>query len=83
MSAKTSAPLWLHGVVALALAYGLSLFFWLGLGVFNLPGFMMISFLAAATGLAAGWLAGRRLWLTALVTSVVRIALYVLMTHGS
>ncbi len=83
MTGKAPAPLWLHAALALAVSYGLSLFFWFGLGVFNLAGFVIISALAAALGLTAGWRAHKKLWITALATLVVRLMLYVVMTRGS
>ncbi len=75
--------LWRHIAAALTVSYGLSLGFWLFAGVFNLPGFVLVSALAAALGLAAGWLAGKRLWVTALAAMVFRLVLYYVMTRGS
>jgi hypothetical protein len=82
MSKAQNAPFFAHFLVALMVSYGLSVAFWLGLGVFNLMGFILVSAIAAALGLGAGWLMGKRLWVTLLVTLLTRLALYVLMTGG-
>ncbi|PHS24609.1 MAG: hypothetical protein COA84_08935 [Robiginitomaculum sp.] len=82
MSKVSTAPLMTHALAALFVSYGLSVFFWLGLGVFNLIGFIIVSALAAAMGLGAGWVMKKRLWVTIMATLVIRIALYVLMTRG-
>ncbi len=71
-----------HILVAALLSYGLSIFFRFAFGVFNLGGFIGVSALAAAIGLLAGWLSGKRLLVTALVTVMVRIGLYYFMTRG-
>jgi len=82
MSKAKNAPFITHLLVAVLVSYGLSVMFWLGLGVFNLMGFMLISALAAAVGLGAGWLMGKRLWVTLLASLLARLMLYVLMTRG-
>ena len=69
-----------HFTLALCVSYVLSLCFWLVLHVFNLGGFIVISALCAFIGAMVGFLAGRRLWLTGLVTLIVRIVVFMLMT---
>lgn len=71
-----------HITLAIIIAYGLSVYFWLGLGVFNLIGFIGVSALAVVIGLAAGWLMGKRLWVTALATLAARLILYAVMMRG-
>ena len=82
MSKARPARLKTHTLLALFVSYGLSIFFWLGLGVFNLVGFVVVSALAAAMGLGAGWVMKKRLWVTIMATLVIRVALYVFMTRG-
>ncbi|VAV93675.1 hypothetical protein MNBD_ALPHA06-1011 [hydrothermal vent metagenome] len=69
-----------HTAYALVLSYGLSVFFWLGFGVFNLVGFIVVSALTAALGVASGWVLGKKLGITLLATFVFRILAYLLMT---
>ena len=71
-----------HIAIAVIIAYGLSVFFWLGLGVFNPVGFLFVSGLAATLGVITGWALNKRLWITALITLICRLGLYVFMTGG-
>lgn len=71
-----------HALVALGLSYGLSLYFWLGLGTFNLVGFIFVSAIVALIGGASGWFIKRNLWITAIVTVLLRIAVYWVMAAG-
>ena len=82
MSKARTASLMAHALAALVVSYGLSVYFWLGFGVFNLSGFIVISALAAAMGFIAGWVMKKRLWVTIMATLVIRVALYVVMTRG-
>ena len=66
-----------HALVALGLSYGLSLYFWLGLGTFN-----FVSAIVALIGGASGWFIKRNLWITAIVTVLLRIAVYWVMAAG-
>ena len=45
-----------------------------------MPGFVIMSLLAAAAGVIIGQLAGQRLWVTALATIIVRLAIYFIAT---
>jgi hypothetical protein len=45
-----------------------------------MPGFIVMSLLAAAGGVVAGWLAGKRLVITLMATAIIRIAIYVIAT---
>lgn len=65
-----------HALVALALAFGLSVFFWIAFGTFNLPGFILASLAAALIGGLAGWFLKRNIWITAIVTVIVRLVIY-------
>ncbi len=69
-----------HISLALFLSYGLSLLFWTVLNVFNLPGFIIISALCAIAGAGIGYLWGRRLWLSLLMTFLIRMGVFFLMT---
>ena len=69
-----------HTILALALSFALSAAFWLVWGVFVMPGFVIMSLLAAAAGVIIGQLAGQRLWVTALATIIVRLAIYFIAT---
>ncbi len=82
MSKARTGPLITHLLVAVLVSYGLSAFFWLGLGVFNLMGFVIISALAAILGVSTGWVMGKRLWITATASLAYRLALYGLMMRG-
>jgi len=82
MTKAKNAPFITHLLVAGLVSYGLSVAFWLGLGVFNLMGFILVSAMAAALGLGAGWILGKRLWVTLLASLLARLGLYVLMTGG-
>jgi hypothetical protein len=82
MSARPGPSFITHFIVALGIAYGLSVFFWLGLGVFNLVGFIVVSALAAIAGLLVGWFGKQRLWLTGLATALIRLGLYAFMMRG-
>ncbi|WP_339748729.1 hypothetical protein [uncultured Maricaulis sp.] len=71
-----------HLLLAAAVSYGLSGLFWLVLNVFNLQGFIAVSAACALAGALAGWLSGRRLWVTAGATAVIRLVAFFLMTGG-
>jgi len=75
-------PLLRHALTALALSVSLSIAFYALFGVFVMPGFVIMSLAAAAVGLAVGWFMGKRLWLTALVTLVVRVGIFWIATGG-
>ncbi|WP_300526986.1 hypothetical protein [Maricaulis sp.] len=69
-----------HALAALTVSFSLSAGFWLVWGVFVMPGFVVMSLAAAAAGLLAGWLAGKRLWVTILATAVFRLVIYLVAT---
>lgn len=69
-----------HGAVALALSYGLSLYFWFALGTFNLIGFIVVSACVALMGALCGWFLNKNIWITAIATIILRLAIYWLMT---
>ncbi|PHS28941.1 MAG: hypothetical protein COA85_02430 [Robiginitomaculum sp.] len=82
MTKAHNAPFIMHFLGALLVSYGLSVAFWLGLGVFNLMGFVFVSALAAALGVFAGWFMGKHLWVTVLATLLCRLGLYMLMMRS-
>jgi hypothetical protein len=69
-----------HLLAALAVSYALSVFFWLGLGVFQLVPFFVVSFGVAVVGAAVGILFKRTLWATIGATVVLRVAIFNLAT---
>ena len=77
-------PLSTHIVAALVLSFGLSILFWLGFGVFVLVGFILWSLVCAAVGAGAGYfLAKNNILVTAAVTIVLRVAIYLIMTQAA
>lgn len=71
-----------HLGLALFLSYGLSLYFWFGLGTFNLIGFVFISVAVAFIGSLSGLVSKQTYWITALITIVLRLIVYGVMTSG-
>lgn len=71
-----------HILLALAISYGLSVFFWLALNVFILTGFIVVSAGCALAGALLGYLAGKRLWVTAIATGAIRLAAFLAVTNG-
>ena len=67
-----------HALLALLVSYGLSTAFWGLFGVFVLWPFILVSLACALAGAAAGWLAGRRLWLTLAATAVIRTGVFLI-----
>lgn len=72
-----------HAIAALGLSYGLSVYFWLGLGTFNLIGFILVSAGVALVGGLCGWFLNKNIWVTIVATIILRVAVYWLMTTGS
>ena len=69
-----------HYAVAFAVSVVLSLFFWVGLGVFNIAGFVFWTCIAALLGSSIGLVANRRLWITIVSTVAIRTVIFVIMT---
>lgn len=69
-------------VLAILVSFGLSLFFWLGLGVFSLPGFLVVSSVCALVGAAGGYFAHGNYWVTAGATAIIRVIAYLTATGG-
>jgi len=65
-----------HILIAALISFGLSVGFWLGLGVFDLQGFVIVSSGVALAGALAGLLFGGRLAVTAGVTLVLRVGVF-------
>ncbi len=70
-----------HILLALVIAFGLSVAFWLILGTFVLVGFVLWSLVAAAIGVGIGAFAVRNIVWTGIVTAAVRILIYAVMTR--
>ena len=73
-------PLVNHALAAILVSYGLSVGFWAFLGVFNLAGFIIWSFVAAAIGCGLGYKITKHILGTVIFTAIIRIAIYVIMT---
>lgn len=71
-----------HALGALLVSFALSVSFWLIWGTFVMPGFIVMSLLAAAGGVLSGWLAGKRLVITLVATALIRIAIYIIATSA-
>ena len=70
-----------HILLALVVAFGLSVAFWLIFGTFVLVGFVLWSLVSAAIGVGVGAFAVRNIVWTGVVTAVVRIVIYLVMTR--
>ena len=69
-----------HLLIAALISFGLSIYAWLGLGVFALIPFLIVSSLCALTGaVIGGWLAGSNIMITMGSTTLIRIAVFVVM----
>lgn len=71
-----------HLALAAILSFGLSLGFWAVFGVFDLRGFWVVSTACALIGALGGYLAGKRLAATTLLTVIVRVAVFALVVQG-
>lgn len=69
-----------HAAVGLAVAFGLSVVFWLAFGVFDLAGFLIWSTVYGLAGAAIGY-AVRRIVVTLAATAVLRVAHFVLLVY--
>lgn len=82
LSRMPSAPvLAQHVLVALIVAFGLSVIFWLFLGVFVLSGFVLWSLVSAVIGVLIGAFVFDYVVWTATATAIVRVAIYLGMTQ--
>ena len=79
-SQATQSAMMNHAVAALVISFGLSIGFWAILGVFNLGGFIIWSLVAAAVGAGLGYRFTQQIVGTVIITAVIRIAIYVIMT---
>ena len=64
-----------HLAVAAAISFGVSLFAWGALGVFEMVPFWAVSTGVAIVAATAGWLSGRRVAVTAAVAFLLRAAI--------
>lgn len=69
-----------HYGIAFVVSLAMSLFFWLGMGVFNVAGFVFWTCIAALLGSSIGLVAGRRIVVTIIATFVIRLLMFVIMT---
>ena len=69
-----------HYLVALAVSFALSMFFWIALDVFNFVGFVFWTCIAALLGSSIGLVADRKLLITVISTAVIRTLIFVAMT---
>ena len=66
-----------HLVIASLISFGLSIYAWLGLGVFELIPFFIVSGVCALTGaVIGGWLAGSNIMITIGMTALIRVAVF-------
>jgi|GEM_PF-5689019 len=80
MNFRSRRPPTAHIALGLATSFGLSVLFWVGLGVFNLAGFLLWSGLIGLVGAGIGWWFGR-LGVTAGATAGLRVLHFVLMVY--
>ena len=67
-----------HLLIAALISFGLSIYAWLGLGVFALIPFLIVSSLCALAGAIIGrWMAGSNIMLTIGATTLIRVAVFV------
>lgn len=76
-------PLLKHSALALIVSFGLSVFFWLALGVFNLQGFWAVSIGCAFLGVVLGLVFFRRLWVTGAATAMIRVLVFLVVSTGT
>jgi hypothetical protein len=65
----------IHLAVAAAISFGVSIYAWAGLGVFAPVPFLAVSSGVSIAAALGGFLAGRRLALTAAIALILRIAI--------
>lgn len=66
-----------HALLAGLVSFGLSGVFGLAFGVFMLIPFFVVSSACAIVGALIGWVAGKRLWVTALAAALIRVGVFV------
>ena len=76
-------PLLKHSALALIVSFGLSVFFWLALGVFNLQGFWAVSIGCASLGVVFGLVFFRRIWVTGAATAMIRVLVFLVVSTGT
>lgn len=70
-----------HILLALAIAFGLSIAFWQIYGTFVAAGFILWSLLSAAIGVSVGAYLVRNLVWTGVTTAVMRVLIYAIMVQ--
>lgn len=69
-----------HLLVATLISFGLSIYAWIGLGIFALLPFLTVSSVCAFAGAAiGGWLAGSNIMITMGSTTLIRVAVFLVM----
>lgn len=76
-------PLLRHTILALFISFGLSVLFWLGLGVFDPTGFWLVSLSSAILGVAFGYFIFRKILVTGIASFLVRITIFMLVMMGN
>lgn len=61
-----------HYLISILVSFGLSVLFWVFLGVFEVVGFLFWSCLAALLGSSIGLVFDRKIWISVLSTIVIR-----------
>lgn len=74
--------IFIHAAIAAAISFGISIYAWLGLGVFLAGPFWAVSTGVAAIAVLAGWLSGRRLLVTAFAAFLLRAGVLALALQG-
>ena len=74
--------LFLHLALAAAISFGISVYAWLGLGVFLPVPFWAVSSGVALAATVIGWMAGRRLLVTAAAAFLARTAFLAMALSG-
>ncbi|VAW04728.1 hypothetical protein MNBD_ALPHA05-1381 [hydrothermal vent metagenome] len=61
-----------HLILAVCVSFGISIYVWVQLDIFNLAFFWIVSTITAALGAFVGWVVGRDLIATFIVTMLTR-----------
>lgn len=72
----------LHFALAAAISFGLSIYAWIGLGIFRPAPFWAVSVGVALAATLVGWMTGRRLFVTAAAALIARAAILAMALPG-
>jgi len=62
-----------HYLIAILVSFGLSILFWIALGIFDFVGFLFWSCLAALLGSSVGLVLDRKIWISVVATVIIRL----------